>query len=233
MKAIVIADPADRDLGLLGDFLLESGATIKFVDRDSLSTGVEPSSNPDVIVLLGSTRSAHDPEHAEVVAAEIEMIQRSLKNNIPVLGICFGSQILARALGGSSARSPQGECGWTPVFSNDERLCPPGLWGQIHHDRFQASKTSTVIGWSPVGPQSYIDESLGGRAIGWQFHPEVTLPTFERWLRRGDSGTEGVDIERTLAEASEHAEASIPRAAALFAAAFDYLGIGALRTGRS
>ena len=109
--------------------------------------------------------------------------------------------------------------------STDEALCPPGAWGQMHHDVIVPARTSTVIGWSPAGPQAFIDDSLGARAIGWQFHPELTLATFRRWLTGHYSGSEDVDAAATLARAAVESRRSASRAASLFRATFQYLDV--------
>lgn len=229
MHALLVADPVDRELGLLGAFLQAADATVCYLDRRGIgSTEIDAS----VLVLLGSNRSAHDAQQAGVVASEIALIRHTLERGIPVMGICYGAQVLARALGGGSHRGVTPECGWTPVISRHEELCPPRRWGQMHHDIIVPARTSTVIGWSPAGPQAFIDDSAGARAIGWQFHPEMTLPTFERLLRSQYSGSERADIAATLAEAERYAPASARPAIALFTAAFEYLGVADRQHGR-
>lgn len=220
MRAVLVVDEADRDPGLLGDFLRDSDATIRYIDRERMTN---ESVDADVVILLGSNRSAHEPHQANVVATETELIQNTLAEGIPVIGICYGAQVLTRALGGSSRRGDYAECGWTQVDSIDEELCPSGRWGQMHHDVIEPAPTSTVIGWSPAGPQAFIDDSRGARVIGWQFHPELTLNTLERWLRQRYSGSENADPTTTIAEAALHARHSTPRATELFRAAFRYL----------
>jgi GMP synthase-like glutamine amidotransferase len=228
MRAVFVADHVDRDPGLLGDFLRGAGAHVRYLDRAKLNSAVVTA---NVLVLLGSNRSAHDPHNAEVAAAEVALIRRSLADGIPVIGICYGAQVLARALGGSSHRGELAECGWTEVFSQNEILCPSGFWAQMHRDVIVPAETSTVLGWSPAGPQGFTDDSLGGRAIGWQFHPELRVSTLERWLAGRYSGSEDADPEQTLAHATRHALESLPRAAALFRSAFQYLDVSNLELG--
>ncbi len=48
---------------------------------------------------------------------EIAWVREAVDRDIPVLGICFGGQLLARALGGSVAPGPKAEIGWTPIHS--------------------------------------------------------------------------------------------------------------------
>lgn len=223
MHAVLVADTVDRDPGLLGDFLHAADTTMQYLDRSYIRSAAVDAS---VLILLGSNRSAHDPQQADVVASEVELIRDTLGQGVPVLGICYGAQVLARALGGSSDRGPTPECGWTAVTSRHDALCPPGRWGQMHHDIIFPARTSTVIGWSPAGPQAFIDDSAGAKAIGWQFHPELTLPTFERWLRWHYSGSERTDTEEALSTAKLHAADSARRAPALFTAAFEYLNVG-------
>ena len=222
MKAVFVADEVDRDIGVLGDHLRASGATVAYLDRGRL---VVDHVEADVVVLLGSNRSAHDAAQAKIVSTEVDLVQRALMAETPVIGICYGAHVLARALGGSSRHGQLPERGWTEVVSSDERLCPTGRWAQMHHDVIVPAATSTVIGWSPAGPQAFIDQSLGAPAIGWQFHPELTVSTLERWLREGYSGSEGVDIGATLNAATRYARESLPVAHSLFHETFVYLGL--------
>lgn len=222
MKAVFVADESDRDSGLLGGFLQGSGAMIRYLYRERIPSS---SIDGDVVILLGSNRSAHDPRQAEVVATETELVREYLANGVPVIGICYGAQLLARALGGDSRRGTLAECGWTQVYSNHHELCPPGSWAQMHHDIIVPAETSTVIGWSPAGPQAFIDDRAGARAVGWQFHPELTLPTFRRWLSERYSGSENADQATTLADATRGARDSSSRATALFLATFRHLGL--------
>jgi GMP synthase-like glutamine amidotransferase len=222
VRAVLIADDTDRDPGLLGEYLEGAGVTVSYLDRARLHDTEVPAS---VIISLGSNRAAHDSAESAVVEAEVAVLRRSLSRGIPVAGICYGAQVLARALGGGSSRGSSPECGWRQVFSADEQLCPAGFWAQMHHDVIVPAETSTVIGLSPSGPQAFIDDSLGARAIGWQFHPELTLDTLQRWLGERYSGSEQSDPDQVLAESARHAPDSAMRAAGLFTAAFRYLHV--------
>nr|MCW2727556.1 hypothetical protein [Aeromicrobium sp.] len=149
----------------------------------------------------------------------------SLAAGTPVMGICYGTQVLARALGGTSWRADRPELGWGRVDTTDDVLCPEGPWGQMHSDVFAPGPTTKVIGTSWRGPQCIIDDSFGARAIGWQFHPEVTPTTYARWVMEGYYGDTGADAKDLIRQANAHAPKARNLAHALTDSALTFLGV--------
>jgi GMP synthase-like glutamine amidotransferase len=124
---------------------------------------------------------------------------------VPVLGICFGGQMLATAVGGRVERAPSPEIGWTPISRTaPSPLLPPGPWFEWHYDRFLLppgvpSLATTGLGGGETATQAF----TFGRSLGLQFHPEVTETVLEAWLSHG--GTDelaaiGLDPARMLRE---------------------------------
>lgn len=178
---VVCDDRAGREPGFVGERLEARGADLHLVDRmtmpafDSLAT-------PELVLLLGSHLSAHEPANAAAVAAESRFALAALDSGVPVMAICYGAQLMARALGGTSYRNDVPELGWKMVDTDDAILCPPGPWAQLHKDVFEAAPTSTVLAMSAAGQQSFIDTSRAGRVIAWQFHPEVRAAVLNGWI---------------------------------------------------
>ena len=91
----------------------------------------------DVIVPMGAPWGAWDDEGiGNWLLPEIEYLKSCHNAGTRVLGLCFGGQLMARALGGSVTRAPSHEIGYTYIYSDDESLVPNGPWFQWHHDRF-------------------------------------------------------------------------------------------------
>lgn len=224
MRIHVVADATDKDGGYVVDRIVERGGEIIELDRDELTPYAQLGGS-DLIVLLGSNKSAHDPKWKSVVAAESALIVEALAAGTPVMGICYGAQMLARALGGTSWRADRAELGWGRVDTIDPVLCPEGPWGQMHSDVFAPGPTSRILGTTWRGPQCIIDDAWGARAIAWQFHPEVKPPTFERWVHEGYFGDTGVDTADLIRQARSNAMTSKIRATALTDAALTYLGV--------
>lgn len=177
----VVADATDRDGGHVLERLEERGAEIDWLDRDDLPRHWD-ADGVDLLLLLGSERSAHDPRWESVVERESDMVRVAVGTGTPVMAICYGAQLAARALGGTSYRGDGAEAGWKRIDTIDEVLCPEGPWAQFHQDVLAPPPTSTVLGHSWFGPQCFVDEAFAGRVIAWQFHPEVTTATFARWV---------------------------------------------------
>ena len=131
----------------------------------------------DVVVSLGSEFAAYD-DSVPFVRAELDLVRRAIEENVAVLGICFGGQLLARALGARVWRSNRAEVGWYDV----ELLVPGafarGPWFQWHFDTFAVPTGAKLLAQSDVGPQAF----RVGPHLGVQFHPEVTESIMEEWV---------------------------------------------------
>lgn len=215
MRVLVVGDPGDDDPGHVGSRLEARGARLRALSRDALPPG-SGTDGADLLLLLGSGRSVWDPAHAVRVEAESELIRTALAAGVPALGICYGAQILARVLGGTVTTAPQAELGWLSHDSRDERLCPSGPWLQFHGDTFTVPPGAKLLGSSASGPQGFSWHGLSAagapvRALGWQFHPEVTAAVLRSWLRtesvfvehHGDRATLLADTDR-LGEQARH-----------------------------
>lgn len=131
----------------------------------------------DVIVPLGSRWAVYD-ERLAWVAAEMATVRRAVDAGVGVLGVCFGGQLVAQALGGSVQRSPDPEIGWHDVHSLDPGLVPQGPWFQWHFDRFTPPPGATEIARNDRATQAFVQ----GPAMGLQFHPELDRALLERWI---------------------------------------------------
>jgi GMP synthase-like glutamine amidotransferase len=133
-----------------------------------------------------------------------------------VLGICFGAQALARALGGSVARGSQPEIGWTVIEPSAESggIVGPGPWFEWHFDTFMPPPGATVLATNEVATQAY----RIGRSLGVQFHPEVTAVDINMWLDNGGEAQVralGIDPADLLAGADRQEADARARAEAL------------------
>lgn len=230
MRVDVVADASGRDGGFVAERLVALGAGLDVLDRDDLGgPGARP--EPDLLLLLGSSKTAHDPRLDPVVRAETRYSLAALDAGVPVMAIGYGAQVLARALGGTSYAAAEPEIGWRRVDTVDAALCPRGPWAQFHEDVFVPPPTARVLGTSWYGPQCFVDESRAARAIAWQFHPEATAEAFAGWVSEGEPyDAWDVDPREVVRQARTRESASRRAAHGLVDAALSYLRV-AVSTG--
>jgi len=203
-RALIIEHERATPGGRIYDWLEEHGAEIDELRIDVEDRDVDPT-DYDLIIPLGSEFAPYH-DHIPWIPREVDLLRRAHDAGISVLGICFGGQLLARALGARTYRAETSEIGWLPVRSRDPELVPEGPWFQWHFDTFEAPPGSAVLAETDVGPQAYVV----GRSLGVQFHPEVTPQIMEDWVRvyRHELDADGVDPDKLLAETVSRAESA-------------------------
>ncbi len=173
--------------GLLGEAFAECGydiATFEVVPAERVHEPAGDVTFPDptdydVVVPLGARWPVYDEALRRTwVGAEMQMLRDAAAAGVPILGVCFGGQLLAQAFGGSVARSPTPEIGWYDVTSDDESLLPGGPWFQWHFDAFTLPPGATEIARTANASQAFVL----GRALGLQFHPELDRELLDGWL---------------------------------------------------
>lgn len=137
----------------------------------------------DAILVLGARWSVYSDTVSAWVEPELELLRAADEAGIPVFGICFGGQLLARAHGGEVVASPVPEVG-PHVVSGVPAVA--GIWTQWHSDRFVPPVEATVIGANAMAPQAFVLR----RNLAVQFHPEVDADSLAQWLEGG--GAESV-----------------------------------------
>ena len=141
----------------------------------------------DAIVSLGGT--AHpDQDHAEPwLAAELDLLEEALDLGIPILGVCLGGQLLARAAGGQIGKveTPEvarfADVGVLPDAADDLLLAglPRPFFGfEWHWYGFRAPPGATLLAQNESTHQAF---RVQNRAWGLQFHIEVTAETLMEW----------------------------------------------------
>lgn len=168
-------------------------------------------SDYDVIVSLGAVFSVYDTDLiGNWIGDELAFLADAHRRDIPVLGICFGGQALAAALGGTVEASPTPEIGWHEIESDKPDVLAPGPWMQWHYDRFTVPPGATEVARSDVGPQAFTT----GRSLGVQFHPEVSPEIVHGWLDSAPAeelDKPNVDVDQLRVDASTYAPLAKPR----------------------
>ena len=178
----------------------------------------------DALVVMGSYWSAWDDELiGSWVVPEMQLLRDADAAGIPVLGICFGGQLLARTHGGSVARAPEPEIGFVEVPSEREELVPSGRWFAWHYDRWQLPPDAVEFARNDMASQGFILR----KNLAVQFHPELTSEMLTGWCDNG--GREmlaglGRDADAEIAAAKEWDDEGRRRAARLVDGFLDHVG---------
>ena len=212
LRALILQHEEPTPPGHVTEWLAGHDARVKTFRIDIDDREVDPTGY-DLIVSLGSEFAAFD-DSKPFVPREAKLMRTAIDADVPVLGLCFGGQMLARVLGGEVFRGPQSEIGWLPVKSQDPELVPDGPWFQWHFDSFTLPPGATQIAESDIGPQAFV----AGRSLGLQFHPEVTTQIMDDWVReyRHELDADGVDPDALLEETKQRATESKRMAWQLF-----------------
>jgi GMP synthase-like glutamine amidotransferase len=197
-------------VGLVGDWAAARGADVDVLHAPVVSAWPDPS-GASAVVALGSDRSVHASKDPWI-AAQLRFLREAHAADVPVLGICFGGQALAAALGATVSRAPATEIGWIDVEGEDGY---GGRWFTWHEDVFDLPAGATELARAASGPQAF----AVGASVGLQFHPEVTPAIVEDWLAGArdavpDPGPIRAETASTVAKARERAFALLDRVAA-------------------
>lgn len=168
-----------RWMGPLAQILLGSGFSVELVSPllgDPIPTDV------DAVVVLGSEESAYDGS-LPWLAGELDDLRKAVDNGTPVLGICFGAQVLARVLGGSVERARTPEMGFITIDSDVPDLIPSGPWLSGHYDSINPPESARVLARTPLAVQAFAQ----GPHLGVQFHPEATAEVLTAWRQRREA----------------------------------------------
>lgn len=211
---------------MLGDAFVECGYEVTTFEVVSAGQADEPAFDAtmpdptayDVVVPLGSRWGVNDA--FPWMESEATMVREAHAAGVPTLGVCFGGQLIAHALGGSVTRSPAPEVGWFDVDASRTELVPSGPWFEWHFDRFTVPPGATEIARNSSASQAF----LMGTTMGLQFHPEVDEGLLEMWLA-GEGATElaalGLDADRLRAATRAELESATKRVHALVRAFVD------------
>jgi GMP synthase-like glutamine amidotransferase len=207
-RALILQHEQPTPAGLILDWLGDRGIDDELY-RIDLEERVVDLEDHDLIVSLGSEFAAFD-DHIPWIPREASLLEDALRRDVPVLGLCFGAQLMTRVLGGRCYRSEESEIGWLPVRTTDPDLVPEGPWFQWHFDSFELPPGATLLADSPAGPQAF----LVNRSLGVQFHPEVTPRIMDEWVReyRHELDAEGVDPDGLVRETREQDASNRERA---------------------
>ncbi|WKK70630.1 gamma-glutamyl-gamma-aminobutyrate hydrolase family protein [Rathayibacter oskolensis] len=187
-RALAIVNERGAGLGVLDPILRELGFEVEAVAGTDL--GSVDIVDPDLVVTLGSSAGVYETVHHPFITPEIALLQDRLHLRLPTLGVCFGAQLIAAALGERVYAGPTREVGFRAIEPTEAGLRSPlrHFAGvpvmQWHGDTFDLPRGATLLATS----DAYAVEAFGidDWLLGVQFHPELTGAMAGRWLE-GDA----------------------------------------------
>ena len=187
-KILVFQHVPYEPLGTLDPLLKRAGFRIRYVNF-----GRNPTERPSLdgyagLIVLGGPMNADQVGDYPHLATELELIAEALEQDISILGICLGAQLLAKALGGRVLAGAGQEIGWHGVKTTQDGLNDPVLaeFGKVsevfqwHDDIIELPDNTVHLAHSEQCPVQAFRH--GEHAYGFQFHLEADAALIERWL---------------------------------------------------
>jgi len=185
-----------EDLGRIEPVLRSANLRVRYIDLFDNPARLPALDSAGGLILMGGPMSANDD--LAWLKRELELVAEACRRRLPVLGICLGAQLIARALGARVYRNPVKEIGWYPVYFTEAAASDPlfcGLAGpetvfHWHGETFDLPQGAVWLARSEACPHQAF--RWGSAVYGLQFHLEVTPAMIADWVRQqlnqGDVG---------------------------------------------
>ncbi len=189
--------------GSIEKFFQNTAWSLRTVDLSKGESLPESLEDIEAIVSLGGPMNVYEENKYPFLQDENEILKKAIKEEIPILGICLGAQLLAKALGAQVKKAKTKEIGWHKInltaYGQKDSLFE-GLSAELdvfqwHEDTFDIPEKAMPLATSSSCQNQAF--KWGKNAYGLQFHLEVTPEMVESWInayaREGESVLPGVD----------------------------------------
>ncbi|NEQ51697.1 MAG: type 1 glutamine amidotransferase [Leptolyngbya sp. SIO3F4] len=186
MKILVVQNSIRDPIGILGDHLIERGAElITWLPEQQV---MSPNGDFAGLVILGGHMNAHEDDKYPYLKQVVELIHQFHAENKPIMGVCLGAQLIARAFGSQVHPHSTPELGFSPLEVVEPLATEPWLQScpadlhimQWHFDTFELPVQATLLMTNHICKhQAY---RIGTNIYGFQFHLEVTPEIIADWL---------------------------------------------------
>jgi GMP synthase (glutamine-hydrolysing) len=213
MRVLAIVHQGDAGPGVFGDEMGERGVEVHEWMLGEQGTGPPLEiTEYDAVMTFGGAMHADQEDRHPWLRVEKDFLAAMIVDEMPILAVCLGSQVLAEAAAGSARRAAEPEIGWhrvevTPEGADDPvlgPLAPEFTAFQWHSYEALLPAGAVTLARSPVCGQAY---RVGERIWGIQFHAEVTPADAEKWIddyrSDEDAVRTGVDPDALRAETRE------------------------------
>ena len=206
--ALALRHLAFEDLGLIEPLLAKRGFEVRYHEAGVDDFASVDLGAVDLLVVLGGPISVEDEDNYPWLSDEVALIRERLDAGQPLLGICLGAQLMARALGARVKPMGVKEIGFAPLTLTEagrsSALAELGSQPMLHWhgDQFELPIGMVSLASTPICPhQAFAPHA---RALGLQFHPEVDPARIEQWLiGHGDELVAAGIAPQTLREAAK------------------------------
>jgi GMP synthase-like glutamine amidotransferase len=175
--------------GLLVEWLEERGIPYE-VHHSYKDQAVPDPSDYAFVVSLGSPYGPNDT-HEPSVVDELGLVGDAVEKEVPVLGLCFGGEVLSAVLGGRVELAPVPELGWREIETDDPEAIPAGPWLEWHYERFTTPPGAVEVARTADAVQAF----RMGPHLGVQFHPESTVEIVAHWAGMDKKNLDELGVE--------------------------------------
>lgn len=168
------------------------------------------------LIIMGGPMNVYEEEEYPFLKDEDRLIKEALSMRLPMIGVCLGAQLMAKAAGAKVVKGKKKEIGWYPLYLAEEASDDP-VFGDIpreievfqwHGDTFDIPKSALRLASSELFPNQAF--RIGDNAYAFQFHIEVTEEIIKEWVGLNKeeltSVKDYIDSKKLLAESMGKAE---------------------------
>jgi len=188
MQVLIIQHVSQEGPGLIAEIFSKKGwkLDIRVMNQPE---AILPKTVADynAVIILGGPMGAYEEEKYPYLYQEQELIRDAIARRIPVLGICLGGQLIARALGATVKPNSIKEIGWYKIHLTEAGKrtllfddLPEEFWAfQWHGDTFELPEVAVLL----AEGETCTNQAFAYKDCAWalQFHPEVTPIIVSYW----------------------------------------------------